>query len=150
MTKPVSTPKQNLQRTFGRLEVVESVSTARVLAGEDANCLTLVFREKARLAVFQCPCGCKDLLTINLDRNAGVAWRHKLRQGRLTLLPSVWRTSGCESHFILWENHVWWCFPWWDESSETTELPNEADRELTKEWRRIRAERKKSQSKING
>jgi len=117
----------------------------RGVATEDAGCLVLVEREKVRSAVFQCPCGCQEVLIVNLDRGAGNAWRYRLREGRLTLLPSVWRTSGCESHFILWENRVWWCFPWWDDSREAGEFPEEADRELAEEWRKIRLERKKSQ-----
>jgi hypothetical protein len=78
------------------------------------------------------------VLSINLDPRTGKAWR--LRQDRfgVTLLPSVWRTSGCKSHFILWRNAVWWCRAAADDDTvEETAWPLEMDRELRNEWRRL-------------
>ena len=47
---------------------------------------------------------------MNLDSRVGDAWRFYNRNGRISLFPSIWLTSGCESHFILWSNQVFW-FP---------------------------------------
>jgi hypothetical protein len=41
-----------------------------------------------------------------LDPEAGPAWRQIQRNGRLTLYPSIWRDSGCRSHFILWKGEI--------------------------------------------
>lgn len=44
---------------------------------------------------------------MNLDARAGKAWR--LYQGAttgLTLFPSVWRDTGCQSHFIIWRDRI--------------------------------------------
>ena len=44
---------------------------------------------------------------MNLDARAGKAWR--LYQGPttgLTLFPSVWRDTGCQSHFIIWRDRI--------------------------------------------
>lgn len=71
--------------------------------------VALVERGAVRNAVFQCPCGCGDVLVINLDPAAGPAWRHRVDEGQLTLMPSVWRDSGCESHFVLWRSEIYWC-----------------------------------------
>lgn len=54
-----------------------------------------------------CPCGCGDHLTINLDPRSGPAWRLIRRRGKITLYPSVWRESGCNSHFIVWQNEIY-------------------------------------------
>jgi hypothetical protein len=53
----------------------------------------------------------------------------------------VWRTSGCRSHFVLWESSVWWCTFGADRESDT--WPEELDAELREEWRRIRSGRTK-------
>jgi len=57
----------------------------------------------------KCPDSCGDTLTINLDRRGGPAWRmYRNRQG-VSLFPSVWRDSGCRSHFIIWRSQLFWC-----------------------------------------
>lgn len=55
-----------------------------------------------------CPDGCGSILTVNLDPRAGKAWRLYDR-GAKTLFPSVWRDSGCQSHFIVWRDRIIWC-----------------------------------------
>jgi hypothetical protein len=143
MSEHVLSSRRSLRLEFTRVEIVDSMGAARTIVETSEETLALVERGKVRSVLFQCPCGCKDVLVINLDRKAGMAWRYRLRQGRLTLLPSVWRTSGCESHFVLWENRVWWCYPWLEDSSEPVEVPDELDREVRAEWRKIRAEQRK-------
>lgn len=69
----------------------------------------LVERGVPRLLILRCPCGCGDDLLINLDKRAGPAWRLYFRANRLTLFPSYWRDSGCGSHFILWNDEIFWC-----------------------------------------
>jgi hypothetical protein len=59
---------------------------------------------------FICPCGCGDLIQLNLIPDERPCWRlmcdHK---GKLTLHPSVWRTKGCHAHFWVKRNRIWWC-----------------------------------------
>ena len=73
----------------------------------------IVRRERLRSIVIACPDGCGDHITINLDNEAGPAWRLYRRPRGLTLFPSVWRESGCRSHFIIWHNAILWCEPFW-------------------------------------
>ena len=70
--------------------------------------LAIVERGRPRALVFRCPCGCGDVVTINLDKRAGKAWNLYRRRNSVTLYPSVWRDSGCESHFVLWSDRVLW------------------------------------------
>lgn len=67
----------------------------------------LIFRGQPRSLVMVCPCGCGDHLTINLDSRSGPAWRFIKRRGKVTLYPSVWRESGCCSHFVVWQNDIY-------------------------------------------
>jgi hypothetical protein len=69
----------------------------------------LVRRGVLRSMVMSCPDGCGEVLTINLDGRAGKAWRYYDRGGDVSLFPSVWRDTGCESHFILWRSQIYWC-----------------------------------------
>lgn len=87
-----------------------------LMAVRQAGDAALVVRGMTRSLVLNCPCGCGDNLTINLDGRVGPAWRFYLRKNALTLFPSYWRDSHCESHFILWNNRVYWCGrdEWWE------------------------------------
>jgi len=52
-----------------------------------------------------CPCGCGEIISVNLMPETGKAWRISYdRKLGLSLRPSVWLTSGCRSHFILRNN----------------------------------------------
>lgn len=95
----------------------------------------MIVRGVPRMLLMRCPCGCGDDLNINLDRRAGPAWRHYLRQGTLTLYPSYWRDSHCGSHFILWNNEIYWCD--WDDDSywnHTTGIETRVWDSLTYDW----------------
>lgn len=48
------------------------------------------------------------IVTLNLDRRAGPAWRVYLAENQLTVYPSIWRDSGCGSHFIIWNDAIYW------------------------------------------
>jgi hypothetical protein len=61
-------------------------------------------------AALRCPCGCGDVIHLSLVTDASPAWRiQKRRNGEITVLPSVWRTVGCRSHFIIYRSRVVWC-----------------------------------------
>ena len=66
----------------------------------------LVNRGRLRLLILICPCGCGEELTLNLDRRAGPAWRLYLGEAGASLFPSVWRETGCQSHFIIWRDQI--------------------------------------------
>ena len=71
--------------------------------------LVLIERGRPRSIVMLCPCGCGEELTVNLDKRVTKAWRLYRSKNNLTLYPSVWRESGCYSHFIVWNNRITWC-----------------------------------------
>lgn len=123
---------------FSEVVITASQGEARASIAMSPTRLALVQRGPPRSVLFQCPCGCGDTISMNVDPAAGRAWRLRVREGRLTLMPSVWRTTGCRSHFILWDNGVWWC-RFADDEDEDETWPAEMQAELRAEWRRIRA-----------
>jgi len=61
-------------------------------------------------AVLLCPCGCRDAIHLSLVTDSTPSWRVRIyRNKQVTLIPSVWRTVGCKSHFIVHRGHVFWC-----------------------------------------
>lgn len=147
---------------YDTVALVQGQGEARASVASFPGRLALVIRGIPRSVVFACPCTCGDVIVINLDPAVADAWRMRLEDDQLTLLPSVWRTTGCRSHFILWRNGVWWC-RWWPERREARnsseedahvdsshddarelgdEWPAGMDVELREEWRRIRNARR--------
>ncbi|WP_366925249.1 MULTISPECIES: DUF6527 family protein [Sphingomonadales] len=85
----------------------------------------LILRGEPRWLLIQCPCGCGEEIPINLDSRAGKAWRiYGISNRQLTLFPSVWRDTGCRSHFIVWRDKVMWCGGWRSQGSVAPTVPD--------------------------
>jgi hypothetical protein len=70
-------------------------------------------------AVMLCPCGCKDVIELNLLRKARPCWTvHEHQDGLVSLMPSVRRREGCKSHFYLRRGQIEWCRMYSPEASE--------------------------------
>jgi hypothetical protein len=108
-------PRANQIQFTGTFPARDEAAATLIIPGDAA----LVHRGVPRMLLLKCPCGCGDILVINLDKRAGPAWRLYQRGKSLTLFPSYWRDSKCESHFVLWSNNVYWC-DWEDDSLWTS------------------------------
>jgi len=115
-------------RAFDTVGISESQGDARTAVAARPRHIELVVRGRPRAVVFQCPCRCGEVLSINIDVAAGRAWSAFWHGDALSLLPSVWRTSGCRSHFVLWRNDVWWC------GDDADEHLSSADFEAVDRW----------------
>ncbi len=61
-------------------------------------------------AMMKCPCGCNELIHLNLLPEGLPRWSHNLHKNwSISLHPSIWRTKGCKSHFFLRKGSVKWC-----------------------------------------
>jgi len=88
---------------------------------ERAGDFVLVSRGVLRSLVMRCPDGCGDTLTINLDARTDKAWRFYRKRNQVSVFPSVWRDTGCGSHFILWNHTVVWCDVRWGDREVVVE-----------------------------
>jgi hypothetical protein len=61
-------------------------------------------------AAMQCPCGCRDVIQLNLLKQTRPRWTfQEHKDGSVSLMPSVWRQNGCRSHFFLRHGRIDWC-----------------------------------------
>lgn len=60
------------------------------------------------LLVFYCPCGCKEIIQLNTLIEANPNWTYFIKKERITIHPSIWRTTGCRSHFFLRKGEIIW------------------------------------------
>ena len=95
------------RRHRGRLEVArvpevpaELRRGVLALVGEDAE---------PWAAVLICPCGCDARTELLLAPGPETFWRVTHGPAGTTLSPSVWRTSGCRSHYFVRESAILWC-----------------------------------------
>lgn len=62
------------------------------------------------LLAFNCPCGCRKLIQLNLLTDAKPRWKFTiLTNGKIDISPSIWRTTGCKSHFFVRKAKIFWC-----------------------------------------
>jgi len=81
------------------------------------NLLLIVEEEKKykKWVYLRCPCGCKELILLSLSKKSYPHWKIKLnRQNIPTIFPSIRRTSGCRSHFWIYQGIVYWCKYYFD------------------------------------
>lgn len=61
------------------------------------------------LLAFKCPCGCQNLIQLNLLKDAEPCWRFKIdKKNKINIYPSVWRINGCKSHFFIRKSKIQW------------------------------------------
>ena len=57
-----------------------------------------------------CPCGCDETLHMPVLEETRPRWRYTVHaDDTVTLYPSVWRRTGCRSHFHLRRGLITWC-----------------------------------------
>lgn len=90
------------------LGTVERYSEALGRLKSAGDVAIVVRQDRQRQLVMRCPDGCGDVLSINLDPESGPAWRLYRRRGSWSLFPSIDRSTGCLSHFILSRGRILW------------------------------------------
>jgi hypothetical protein len=59
--------------------------------------------------VFKCPCGCNQNIQLNLLKEANPCWSFRVTTKKeINIRPSVWRTTGCKSHFVVRNSKIDW------------------------------------------
>lgn len=58
----------------------------------------------------RCPCGCGETIELMILEEARPRWDVSLNaSSRPSLHPSVWRRTGCKSHFWVKDGRIHWC-----------------------------------------
>jgi hypothetical protein len=86
-----------------------------------------------RQLVMKCPDGCGEIISVNLDRRSGPAWRLYHRRGKWSLFPSIDKPSGCESHFILSHGRIIWSDSDWYDDDFISEKLSDVQRSLAQD-----------------
>jgi hypothetical protein len=105
------------RRLFGRGELLQKQKLHRSARVEDipddpTGFTVYLVGEGGNLwaAAMLCPCGCGERIELNLLPQVRPRWSAEEHEDcTVTLTPSVWRQSGCRSHFILRHGCVIWC-----------------------------------------
>lgn len=65
--------------------------------------------DKDRWFNMLCPCGCGDVISVNLMKSILPNWSVTYNKDRtVTLFPSIDKTTGCRSHFFVRNSIVIW------------------------------------------
>lgn len=106
-----------LNAVFGRLaawwrkdlKVVRGEGDSLPQQIERGTLVHMVDAGKSWSVGFYCPCGCGDVIELLLLPNLDPHWTLSVDTlGRPSLYPSVWRTTGCKSHFWLKNGRPVW------------------------------------------
>lgn len=74
------------------------------------NVMYLVDEDDPWYAAMLCPCGCGAVIRLCLQEDVSPSWSLKYdNNGLMSLSPSIWRTTGCQSHFFLKKGKIEWC-----------------------------------------
>lgn len=69
----------------------------------------IVGERRPWLLIMLCPCGCEARIHLNLLPEDLPFWRvTQHSDGTLSVHPSIWRTTGCRSHFFLRRSSIVW------------------------------------------
>lgn len=61
------------------------------------------------LLAFKCPCGCQSLIQLNLLKESYPCWNFRIyKKNKISIAPSIRRTIGCRSHFIVNKSKIDW------------------------------------------
>jgi hypothetical protein len=63
------------------------------------------------LLAFNCPCGCKSLIQLNLLKEADPCWHFMItNKKKINIYPSVRKINGCKSHFVIRKGKIEWFY----------------------------------------
>lgn len=97
--------------TYQMVGVAPRYAEAAASLSRPGDCAVVERAGTQRQLVMCCPDSCGEILSINLDPRTGPAWRLYKGKGAWSLFPSIDKSTGCLSHFILWRGRVLWCEP---------------------------------------
>ncbi len=98
--------KKFLRKLFLRNSKVKFVDDLPETCKEDI--IYIIGSEFKWIIVFLCPCGCKNVIYLNLLKEEAPNWNYTFNKNKLTISPSIRRTKGCKSHFWIKNGKIVW------------------------------------------
>lgn len=76
----------------------------------DGQFIVVIHNERRYWTIFRCPCGCEEVISLAMQPPHQPRWSLNVnKENRPTLLPSIWRNTGCMSHFWVRNGAIIWC-----------------------------------------
>lgn len=80
---------------------------------KDGTIILVGGKNYTKWAYLKCPCGCNELIMISLGKGKYPNWNIDLdRFGRPSIHPSIYKTTGCKSHFWIIKGKIIWAKCW--------------------------------------
>ena len=99
--------KQNVIIHFERITIKNNVSDLHLT---DSDFIKIVYKRKPYWAIFKCPCGCENVISLSLQKIHNPHWRViNSHNKRPTIYPSIVQNIGCLSHFWIQDGKIIWC-----------------------------------------
>jgi hypothetical protein len=102
---------KSLWRSFRRRDHISKVVQVESRADLPRNlgAALYIVGQTPKWAVLKCPCGCGEVIDVNLMQARHPSWTLSFRDGKVTLLPSLWvPEERCGSHFWIRDSKIDW------------------------------------------
>jgi hypothetical protein len=105
----LSTPERFDRSALFFPEVLELEKTPPIESIKDHEFVLVRYKGKCYWVMFNCPCGCGEVISLPLQEPHKPRWSVYVDEnGTPSLVPSIWRNTGCMSHFILRSGKIVW------------------------------------------
>lgn len=98
-----------LPASFPDIEYRRSEKTPALAEIRDGEMVEVVFNGSPLWIMFKCPCRSGHVISLPAAKDRNPHWSTTLRDGRVSLSPSVYQRENCYSHFWITDGGVSWC-----------------------------------------
>lgn len=78
---------------------------------KDKDFIVVKYKGKNVWALFKCPCGCTNIISLSLKKIHIQSWSlKKTNTGRPTISPSILQSTPCHSHFWIIDGRIHWFY----------------------------------------
>src|SRR5216683_150808 len=89
---------------------IKSVRVQELPASVSLRKLYLLGDYQPWAAALVCPCGCREMIHLSLLPHDAPTWQVSHDSNGLpSVVPSIWQTKNCKSHFLLRRGSIVWC-----------------------------------------
>lgn len=95
-------------KNYKQFLIVDDIDAINFKKELDAKKFVITDKNKFKWIYFRCPCGCKNIIQLNLMKSCYPNWKITINKDKtINIYPSVINTK-CNSHFWINKNRVVW------------------------------------------